>query len=436
MKKFVLLLAMLVLLPSWARGEDWLQWRGPAMNGSTSEKGLPDKLDPEGNVLWKIDLPGYGASTPIIWENRLFLTAVDSKSQKLLALCFDNTTGKTLWQREIGEGVPANARGHNTASPSPITDGKTVWFFFASGELVAFDIEGKKLWERNLVTEYGPFHIKWLYASSPLLYEGKLFVQVLHRDVPPNGPPIVGAAPAESYLLAIDPASGKNIYRHIRPNKALAESKESYATPIAWDSGGRKEIILVGADVVTGHNPDTGEEYWRLGGWNTRNSGNYRVVATPVVMGSNLLVCSPHPLGFTIAIKPGGSGDITATHKLWEISTTKSDVPSPLVYENDLFILDGDFRKGVSRLDPATGQVKWFTPIESRAVFRSSPTAADGKVYTINENGEVWVLATGDGKILSNTTLATEGQARGSIVASAGKLFVRTGSTLYCFGSK
>lgn len=434
---YVLAMGMIGLaLPLSAAAENWPQWRGPALNGASTETGLPDKLDPKENVVWKFDMPGYGASTPVIWEDRLFVTSTDKQSMKLLAICLDTKTGKEMWRKAVGQGITPNARGNNTTTPSPITDGKTVWFLYGSGELAAFDMEGKPLWERNLVTEYGPFHVKWIYGSSPLLQWGKLYVQVIVRDVPPNGPPVAGAPPAESYLLAVDPMTGKNIFRQIRATPAIAETKESYATPIPYEAGGRKEIIIVGADCVTGHDSETGAELWRLRGWNPQNRNNFRVVATPVVLEDKLLVFTPHATGVVIAVKPGGSGDITDTHKAWTISHTRTDVPSPFIYENDLFILDGDFKKGLSRLDPKTGDVKFFTQITSAPVFRASPLAADGKVYAMNEEAQVWVLSARDGKVLSSTTLATEGTARGSIIASQGKVFVRTGSTVYCFGQK
>lgn len=438
MKSIHVLVAGMVglVLPLTALADNWPQWRGPALNGTATETGLPDKLDPKETAVWTLSLPGYGASTPVIWGDRLFLTSTDKQSMKLLALCVDIKSGKEVWRREVAQGIAPNARGNNNTTPSPITDGKTVWFLFGAGELAAFDMEGKPLWERNLVTEYGPFHVKWIYGSSPLLQWGKLYVQVLVRDVPANGPAIPGAPAAESYLLALDPMTGKNIFRQIRSSPAIAETKESYATPIPHEAGGRKEIVLVGADCVTGHDSETGAELWRLRGWNPQNRNNFRVVATPVVLDENILVCTPHPTGVIIAVKPGGSGDITDTHKAWTVSHTRTDVPSPFVYDKDLFVWDGDFKKGLSRLDPKTGDVKFFTPITSAPVFRASPLAADGKVYAMNEEGQVWVVSATDGKVLSNTTLATEGTARGSIVASQGKIFVRTGSTLYCFGSK
>lgn len=435
--RWMITLAGIVLPLHTAQADNWLQWRGPNLNGSTVVNGLPDTLDPE-KAVWKLQMPGHGSSTPIVHEGRMFLTSLDKQTQKLLGICIDNKTGQVIWKKELGDGFIQNQR-NNLSAPSAITDGKTVWFYYGSGDLAALTMEGDILWKRNIQEEYGQFNYNWIYGSSPLLYGGKLYVQVLHRDVPTGRGGRRGGAggaappPAESYLMAIDPATGKNIFRHIRLNSARAESKEAYSTPIPYEGHGRKEIIVVGADCVTGHDPENGAELWRLGGWNPQAVQNWRVVPSVVVVDDKIVFCTPQNASKTIAITTGGSGDISTTHKAWENAQVKSDVPAPLVYDNDLFVLDGDYRKGLNRLDPKTGQVRWHTPITSTAVFRASPMGSDGKIYVMNEDAQVWVLSASDGKILSNHNLATEGTARGTIVAAQGKIFVRTGSTLYCF---
>jgi outer membrane protein assembly factor BamB len=429
-----------------ALAENWGQWRGPNLNGSSPEVNLPDKLDPNANLVWKFDMPGHGSGTSVVWGDRIFVSCVDRQADKMLALCVDATSGKEIWRREVGEGFQSNNR-NNYAGPSPLTDGKTVWFAFGSGDLVAFDMQGTQLWTKNIQKEHGQFNINWIYSSSPLLYDGKLYVQVIHRDVPvgrmagarggpgPRQAPAGDAPRADSYLLIIDPASGKELYKQLRPTDAVAESKEAYSTPIPHEGNGRKEVILVGGDCVTGHNADDGKELWRLGGWNPQKAGFWRVVPSVVLVEDKCVFCTPQRESKIVAITLGGSGDI-ASSKAWENAQVKSDVPVPAVYQGSLYVLDGDVRKGIYCLDPKTGQTKWTSPISSRAPFRASPTAADGKLYVMNEAGEVWVLSASDGKVISNTTLPTEGQARGCIVPSQGKLFVRTGSALYCFGSK
>lgn len=423
--------------------ENWAQWRGPNQNGSSPEVNLPESLDPEKTLVWKVAMPGHSAGTPVVWEERIFVGSLDRDAQKLLALCVDAKTGKILWQREVGEGGSANRR-HNFTGPSPITDGKTVWFYYGTGDLAAFDMQGNALWARNVQKDHGTFNVFWIYSSSPLLYDGKLYVQVLHRDGPaqrrrrgPDGratPLPVPAGKSDSYLLIIDPASGKDLCKQTRPTTAQAESMEAYTTPIAYEGAGRKEVILVGGDCVTGHDAETGEELWRMGGWNPESAGNWRVVPPPVIVDGKLIFCTPQNQSRTIAINLGGSGDVSHTHKLWENEQAKSDVPAPLVYQGNVYVLDGDWRKGLICLDPNTGQTKWTTPLTSRSPLRTSPTGADGKIYIMNEQGQVWVLSAADGKVLSTTTLETKGLARSSIVAANGRVYARTGSVLYCFG--
>jgi outer membrane protein assembly factor BamB len=458
MRVSMMALAGLLVLSQSAAAENWPQWRGPNLNGSSSETNLPDRLDPNANAVWKLELPGPGSSTSIVWEDRILLSALDKQTQKMLAMCVDAKSGKEHWRREIGEGFRSTNR-NNLAGPSPITDGKTVWFFYGSGDLAAFDMDGNPLWTRNIQKDHGPFNIIHIYSSSPLLYDGKLYVQVIHRDVagrsfgggrggpgarggggggggqnqPPPQPAQPQPAPAESYLLIIDPATGKDLHKQPRNSDARAESKEAYSTPIPHEVGGQKQVILVGADCVTGHDASDGREVWRLAGWNPQQQGNWRVVPSVVLVDDKFIFCTPQRESRIIAVTLGGSGDISAS-KSWENTQVKSDVPVPLVYRGNVYVLDGDARKGVYCLDPSNGQTTWSTPITSRASFRVSPTGADGKIYVMNEQAEVWVLSASDGKVLSHTTLATEGNARGCIVASQSKLFVRTGSTLYCFG--
>src|SRR5215213_7099807 len=200
------LAAVVFALPALA--ENWPQWRGPKFNGSSEAKGLPDKLD-KASAIWSAPMPGSGAGTPAVWENKIFVSALDKQSLKLLAVCLDRKDGRVIWRKEVGQGVVTNPR-NNMASPSPITDGKTAWFYYGNGDLAAFDVEGNPLWSRNIQKDFGAFNYQWAYGSSPLLHNGKLYVQVLHRDVPVGRGAPAGAGRAESYLLAIDPQTGKD----------------------------------------------------------------------------------------------------------------------------------------------------------------------------------------------------------------------------------
>ena len=229
--KRILAYSLLFVLPAlFANAQDWPQWRGPNFNGTTTAKKLPVKFGPSDNVVWSVDLPGPSAATPAVVGDHVFVSSSDTASETLLAYCFDRESGKQLWKHEIGKGLSQDTRS-NFASPSPVSDGKIVTFFYGNGEMVTFDVAGKELWRNN----YGPFAFQWTFSTSPLLYDGKIYLQVCQRDTAVNGK---GGNNNESYLLAIDPHSGKTLFRHVRPSKAKAESLEAFTTPMPFEFEG------------------------------------------------------------------------------------------------------------------------------------------------------------------------------------------------------
>ena len=307
MTRACIAMAGVMLLSTSVRADNWAQWRGPHFDGSTAETHLPDALDVKSNLAWSTEMPGPGCATPVVFGDRIFFTALDKSTKKLLALCAGKGDGKILWSKEIGYGNVSNQR-NDMASPSPITDGKTVWFYYGTGDLVAFDYTGTQRWARNLEKDFGKFHMQWISSASPLLFNGKLYVPVLHRDVPipsRGAGPSATAAPSESYLLCVDPATGKDLWRIIRPTDALDESQESYATPLPIEVGGKSQIVIVGGDFVTGHDPDNGKELWRTPNYNPSKSRTYRTVASACA-GDGLVFASPPKHGPMFAIQPNG----------------------------------------------------------------------------------------------------------------------------------
>ncbi|MDP3072308.1 MAG: PQQ-binding-like beta-propeller repeat protein [Opitutaceae bacterium] len=443
-----LLLSFTLLLSAAAlHAENWSNWRGPAHNGSSSEKNLPASFTKTEGVKWAVELPGASAATPVIWGDRVFATAADAKNGQQAALCLDRRTGKQLWRADISE-FTTDGQYSNSCSPSPVTDGKVVVFFFGTGDLVAFDVAGKKLWARNL----GPFAFQWTFSTSPLLHDGRLIMQVLQRDVAVRG----RGKPTgnESFLLAIDPATGKDLWRHVRPSDAVAESREAFSTPLPFEHNGRKELVVVGGDAISGHDPANGRELWRWGTWNPTRIGHWRLVPSPATDGNVILACGPKNAP-VYAVKAGGSGGLTHKALAWqshvqptedtaEAAPTKNerdltaDVPTPLLYEGKFYILNGT-KKKLYCINPADGAVVWSGDLGGRSVFQASPTAADGKIYVMNFDAEVFVIQAGGAefKLLHQASFKDAGddtRHRSSIAISQGNLFVRTGTKLFCLG--
>ncbi|MFV1966231.1 MAG: PQQ-binding-like beta-propeller repeat protein, partial [Pirellulaceae bacterium] len=419
---------LLITVASTARADNWPQWRGPRFDGSSTEINLPSDWSKTKNVLWSADLPGAAAATPIVWEDRVFISGVDPAKNVLQAICFDRASGKRLWQHDLAGEIKKDYRS-NFASGSPATDGNLVVFFYGNGPLVCFDLEGQKKWERNIQDDYGPFAFQWTFSSSPLLFKGKLYIQVLQRDVPVNGQGLEGQM-NESYLLAIDPETGKTLWRHTRPSKAVFESRESFATPIPYRFDDTDQLLIIGGDAVTGHDPETGKELWRWGTWNPSRIPHWRHVPSPVAGEGIILVCAPKrdPI---YAVKAGGSGNLDDDGIAWisrDQREVSADVPTPAFYDGDFFVLS-DVQKALSRVEPSTGKVKWNIATPGRTKYEASPLAADGKIYIVNFDGQVSVVDAANGKILNTISMDDpegDDKVRASIVAPHGQLFIRT----------
>ncbi len=396
---------------------NWPQWRGPSGDGVSEEKNLPVRWTNQENVTWKLAMPSRSGSTPAIWGEHIFLNVADGDNLEAWAL--DRSSAKILWKKPIGGGN-YKINKQNMSSPSPLTDGKTVWFLTGTGILKAFDFEGAELWSRDIQKDYGRFGLNWGYGSSPLLYKGSLYVPVLH-GMKTDDP---------SYLLRIDSKSGKTIFKHDRPTTAERESPDSYITPQLLRSKGKDEIVLSGGDCVTAHDPETGKEIWRSWGLNPSNDGFYRIIASPVVRDG--VVYAPTRVRPFLAIKGDGSGDVSNSHVIWKFENGP-DVPSP-VTDGTLLYLPND--KGIVwAVDAKTGKEVYGGKRIQSAIYSSSPVLADGKIYITNELGTTTVLKAGSTfEVLAENAL--EEYTLSSPAISDGQIFLRTEKFLYCIGQR
>jgi len=410
-----LLAGVVWLLSVAAYAEDWPQWRGPALNGVSGEKNLPVRWSTTENVAWKLAMPSKSGSTPIIWGNRVFLNVADGDS--LYLWCVDKAKGTPIWKKLI-TGGNFEINKHNMSTPSPATDGKSVFVMTGVGVLKGFDLAGNELWMRDIQKDYGRFGLNHGYGSSPLLYEDALYVQVLH-GMKTDDP---------SYLLRIDKATGKTVWRVERPTEATRESPDSYRTPAVVRSGSRAEIVVADGDGVTGHDPATGKELWRSRGLNPGNNPANRVVASVVVSGD--LIYVPSRVRPLIAFRAGGSGDISQTHQVWSFANGP-DVPTPATDGTYLYSVND--RGIVWCLDAKTGQEVYGGQRIRAGTYSASPVLADGKVYITSEDGVTTVFRAGPTfEVLAENDLA--GYTLSSPAISDGHIFLRTAEFLYSIG--
>lgn len=419
-----LLLSVFCLIPGTVPAEDWPSWRGPSGTGISSETNLPTEWSPEKNVAWKLALPGPAGATPVVWGNQIFLTSVNDAGELLLMSV--ETSGKLLWQQVVASGNQ-NARGDegNSSSPSPVTDGRHVWTFMGEGTLACYTVSGQQVWKQNVQDAYGKFSIQFGMSSTPVLEDGKLFLQLIHGEGNPRT--------REAVVVALDGLTGKQIWKVDRPSDAEAENEHSYASPVLYRDGSTKLLLSHGADVIVAHDLRDGHEVWRCGGLNRRDDTllpydpTLRFVASPAVAPGLIVVPSAkqHPV---IAIRPDGQGDITnvADKHVWSWKRTP-DVPSPIIHEGLVYLCMENGNLTV--LEAETGK-EVYSQATHRQRHRASPVWADGKLYLTARDGRVTVVQSGrEFKSLATNDLGEDQSA--SPVISGGTIYLRTFRTLW-----
>lgn len=408
---------------------NWPQWRGPDMNGTSSLSGLPADWSTTKNVRWATPLPAWSGSSPVVWEDTVFVTSPgpqsnpaqgrrDPGADQIYLIAINRGDGSIRWQKLLGTDNQLLMK-QNMASPSPVTDGTHVWAMTGQGDLVAFDFAGEEAWRRNLQKDYGAFGLNWGFAASPLLYHDRLIIPVLH-GMKTDDP---------SYLVAIEKTSGETLWKTNRPTKAVKESPDAYTTPQVFRRGERDEIVVNGADIVTSHDPATGEELWRVDGLNPQKHGNYRVVGSALVVGG--LIVAPTRVEPMIAIRPGEGEGVGPDNIVWQ--ARGADVPTPVSDGKHLWVVND--RGALSCLDIETGRDVYPPQRLARGTYSASPVLADGKIYATSEDGTTTVVEAGPQfKVLAINKLE-DAYTLSSPAVAHGEIFIRTSNKLYCIAN-
>ncbi len=371
MKHLILVCLVTISISSHSNADHWPQWRGPEGTGVAVAGEYPAKFSAEENVLWKVELPGRGSSTPVIWDDQIFVTSpIDGKDG---VICY-NFDGKELWRETFGPeraGKHLNGTGSN---PSPVTDGKNVVVYYKSGTVACLTVDGKVLWETNLQERYGKDTLWWDLGTSPILAAGSAVIAVMQAG--------------DSYLVALDLESGDVAWKQERMFPCKKESDQSYTTPRLVKLDGKDVIVTWGADHLTGHDAVTGESLWECGGFNPDDEAMWRVIASPAVDGEVAVV--PYGRGdFLAAVSlQGAQGDITDSHRLWERVRIGTDVPTPVLHGDTVLLLTD--KGNVCGLSKLSGEDLWSDKFPSaRAKYYASPTLAGDQLFCAREDGVV-----------------------------------------------
>lgn len=417
---FAVCCGLLALGAALAPAEDWPKWRGSNADGISKEKNLPASWSKTENVKWRIELPGSGPSTPVIWQDRIFLTSADG--ERLVLMCFD-TDGKELWRQDLDKAIVGIRQPEShSGAPSPNTDGNHVWAFTGTGILACFDFAGKEIWRTNLQERYGEFDMFHGMSTTPLLDGDRLYIQLMHFNA--------------QLVLALEKATGKEIWQHKRTTDAEHESLHSYASPVIFRHDGEELLLSHGSDYIVAHSLKDGSEIWRCGGLQKPDQYNkmFRLVSSPVVA-PGLIVVPSAKNGPTIGINPkGAKGDITNSdkHIAWKLESGTTDVPSPLIHDGLVYLCRENGL--LVCVDAKTGEEVYMESVY-RKRHRASPVYADGKIYLVASDGTVNVIKAGRTYELLATN-SMEETVLASLAIANGTIYLRSFDALYAIADR
>jgi outer membrane protein assembly factor BamB len=418
--RFVAAVLFVVIGGTAVRAENWPQWRGANHDGISHETGLPVTWSATENVLWKTPLPGPAGATPVVWDDRIFLTS--AKEQDLVLIGLD-TAGKILWEKVMGSGdQPVRGDEGNMASPSPVTDGVHVWAMMGSGVVGCYDFAGNEVWKFDLQERYGKFKIAFGMTSTPILDGDKLYLQLFHTGY--------------HLLIALDKATGAEVWKHDRTSDARAECEHSYSSPTLYRDAKNEYLLAHGCDYVTAHSLKDGSELLRCGKLNNpgeKYNPTLRFVASPVAA-EGLIVVPSAKNGPVLGLRTDATGNITdatAGH-VWRMDDNTPDVPSPLIHDGLVYLCR---ENGVLLcLDAKTGERLYMERTHSQR-HRASPVYADGKIYLTARDGHVTVVKAGRTfEKLADNEIGEPVSA--SPAFAGGRIYLRSYEHLFAIGKK
>ena len=408
------LVAFLILVFTCStRADNWPQWRGPNGNSVAKPGKLPTEFSHSKNVLWKVKLPGIGSSTPVVWEDQIFITSGDKGQDSVQAYNWD---GKLVWEKQLGPERPGKHRNGSGANSSPVTDGKNLYVYFKSGTVASLTVNGKLNWKVNLQKKFGDDTLWWDLGSSPVLAGGNLVIPVMHEG--------------ESYVVALNPSDGNVVWKVDRTFPVKQETGQAYTTPFVTNIDGQETIVIWGADRLTGHDPSNGKTIWTCEGFNPEDKPKWRVIASPGIT-EGIAVIPYGRTKYCAGVRLGGSGNVTESHRLWERDDLGADCPTPVGRDGKMFVLSD--RGQINYIKADTGKDIWVDALpRAKAKYYSSPILAGDLLYCVREDGIVFVVKVGS----EGMSLVAENDMREQLAATPvpinGKLLIRGQEHLFC----